>query len=783
MFSSRRSCIDLFRMSVRMGDAAGQSWSGFAEQFQKSSEFQRNLQQLTYLRDLMACYLSTSTAGSAPHSPARREKTSTVSPGVDRRTPNLPSQDAICLGFYQCYATLRTEPSPSKADTNKSSAAREEKQGNREICEGDRAQRAAALASKLPTYSELEERCLAKKQGKTMRAMSAEELDAVQLLLRGFQKSAVVRNKALAIYVNAQMWNFLSSRFVDFLMHVMDRELATTLTAIADVGETELYNNALFPYFMDFVLDKHKEEAAAYRNVVQTVDMRQPWQWYPVARSVSRRLIYHAGPTNSGKTHNALEAFKQAKNGIYCGPLRLLAMEVYDRMNSEGIYCNLVTGQERKEVPGAQHTACTIETVPVNQRVDVAIIDEVQMLGDESRGWAWTRALQGIVANEVHLCGDGSAVNLVRRMAKDMKEPLEVRFYDRFSPLRVETGTMRNGYMDVQPGDCIVAFSRKDIFDIKASIEREKGFGVCVVYGALPPEMRRQQARLFNDSDNDYKVLVASDAVGMGLNLNIRRVIFHRLDKWEGESRVPISVSQIKQIAGRAGRRGSAYPEGIATTLNLEDLPRLQQALATPLQDLSTPQAGLFPEFDMVEAFASKHLSEDYAAMLVKLGQEAHLDGLHFFCRQDSILRAARHLAHIPLSLQERHWFCNAPVNQRDARQMGALLRFAELYSQKRPILLELPQSRVVPTNFSDLQTLESLHQVVSLYLWLSNRFDEELFPLREHAESLSDRYINLMDAGLKAMYGQSMGLRDPVRKLGEAQDVALGEDLVGAAA
>lgn len=80
------------------------------------------------------------------------------------------------------------------------------------------------------------------------------------------------------------------------------------------------------------------------RDVVETMDMRQPWQWYPVARSLSRRLIYHAGPTNSGKTHNALEALKQSKKGIYCGPLRLLAMEVYDRMNLEGIYCNLVTG-------------------------------------------------------------------------------------------------------------------------------------------------------------------------------------------------------------------------------------------------------------------------------------------------------------------------------------------------------------------------------------------------------------------------------------------------------
>lgn len=135
-----------------------------------------------------------------------------------------------------------------------------------------------------------------------------------------------------------------------------------------------------------------------------------------------------------------------AVSGLYAGPLRLLAMEVYDTCNAEGLYCNLVTGawggvgrggrlgkrvdggrvalgpmsqqhpppppppagQERREVPGAAHTACTVEMVNMKARVDVAVIDEIQMIGDESRGWAWTRALMGVPANEVHLCGDGS---------------------------------------------------------------------------------------------------------------------------------------------------------------------------------------------------------------------------------------------------------------------------------------------------------------------------------------------------------------------------------------
>jgi ATP-dependent RNA helicase SUPV3L1/SUV3 len=97
-------------------------------------------------------------------------------------------------------------------------------------------------------------------------------------------------------------------------------------------------------YVSCFFLSVSHRVLSFHRTKVESVDLRYPWQWYPIARALERRLIYHAGPTNSGKTHNALQAFKSAGSGLYCGPLRLLAMEVYDRMNAEGTYCNLVTG-------------------------------------------------------------------------------------------------------------------------------------------------------------------------------------------------------------------------------------------------------------------------------------------------------------------------------------------------------------------------------------------------------------------------------------------------------
>lgn len=138
-------------------------------------------------------------------------------------------------------------------------------------------------------------------------------------------------------------------------------------------------------------------------------------------------------------------------------------------------------GQETKILPKAKHTASTVEMLDFQKQYDVAVIDEIQvtdfffalltvvtkqLLGDRARGFAWTRALQGLAASELHLCGDPSALRLVRKICRRMNEDVEVREYERFSPLEVDDKTF-SGYQDVKPGDCIVAFSRSKIFMIK----------------------------------------------------------------------------------------------------------------------------------------------------------------------------------------------------------------------------------------------------------------------------------------------------------------------------
>ncbi|KDN47955.1 hypothetical protein K437DRAFT_290460, partial [Tilletiaria anomala UBC 951] len=235
---------------------------------------------------------------------------------------------------------------------------------------------------------------------------------------------------------------------------------------------------------------------------------------------------------------------------------------------------------------------CSLETA-----CDVAVIDEIQMIGDSGRGHAWTSAVLGLPAKELHLCGEASVEPLIRKMAEACGDVVHVHKYERLTPLVIERSSLKGDLSQIQKGDCIVTFSRSKIFDLKSEIEAKTKLRCAVAYGGLPPETRSEQAKLFNDPDSGFDVMVASDAIGMGLNLKIKRVIFETLAKWNGTEFVWLSCSQIKQIAGRAGRYGtSSDPSetgGSATTLHVDDLEVLQQAIDAPI--VPVDQAAIQP--------------------------------------------------------------------------------------------------------------------------------------------------------------------------------------------
>ncbi|MBQ6076143.1 MAG: hypothetical protein IJK86_08365 [Lachnospiraceae bacterium] len=318
--------------------------------------------------------------------------------------------------------------------------------------------------------------------------------------------------------------------------------------------------------------NERKRRNAAIRTAIVNSIPGNYIDFFPLARAMSRRFVLHIGPTNSGKTHDAIEALKTAENGIYLGPLRLLAFEQYEALNEAGCPCSLVTGEERLEVPGARYQASTVEMLNTEREYEVAVIDEAQMIGDPDRGGAWTRAVLGVCAAEVHVCAAPIAKNLLVRLIKDCGDTYEIVQHRRMTPLKVERAEFTLD-SDVLPGDALIVFSKKSVHGVGAYLQ-QRGYRCSVVYGALPYDVRREQAKLFAGGDTD--VVVATDAIGMGMNLPIRRIIFLEQEKFDGYEVRPLRTEEIKQIAGRAGRYG-IYPEGLVNSP--EGKPRIREAL------------------------------------------------------------------------------------------------------------------------------------------------------------------------------------------------------------
>jgi ATP-dependent RNA helicase SUPV3L1/SUV3 len=261
--------------------------------------------------------------------------------------------------------------------------------------------------------------------------------------------------------------------------------------------------------------------AAELENQKEVADLRYPAEWYPATREMPRTVHMHVGPTNSGKTYHALKRLEEVESGIYLGPLRLLAHEVYTRLNAKGKACALITGEEQRMPEGSRPDmfSCTVEMAPLNTKFDVAVIDEIQMINHRERGWAWTQAFLGLQAKEIHLCGEARTVPLMRELCALVGDKVHVHEYKRLTPLEIEPRSLGGRLNRLEKGDCIVAFSVLGIHALRREVEKKTGKKCAIVYGSLPPETRAQQARLFNDPDNNYDFLVASDAIGMGLNL------------------------------------------------------------------------------------------------------------------------------------------------------------------------------------------------------------------------------------------------------------------------
>ena len=309
---------------------------------------------------------------------------------------------------------------------------------------------------------------------------------------------------------------------------------------------------------------------------------------FPAARQMRRRFILHVGPTNSGKTYEGVGRLHGARHGIYLGPLRLLAAEQFESLNLDDVPCSLVTGEEQIRVPGSQVQSSTVEMADLGERYDVAVIDECQMVSDRDRGGAWTAAILGLCADEIHACASSDAEALLTKMILECGDELSVVRHERMTPLELERGGFRFP-SSVQEGDALIVFSKARVHAVAAEL-RALGWKVSLIYGALPPDVRRDQARRFQQGETD--IVVSTDAIAMGMNLPIKRVVFLESEKYDGDITRTLTDAEFKQIAGRAGRYG-IYDIGWVNAYGFKAL--VAQALRNPLTPLTEAVIG-FPE-------------------------------------------------------------------------------------------------------------------------------------------------------------------------------------------
>ncbi|WP_068878020.1 MULTISPECIES: helicase-related protein [unclassified Phenylobacterium] len=259
------------------------------------------------------------------------------------------------------------------------------------------------------------------------------------------------------------------------------------------------------------------------------------------------RLVAVLGPTNTGKTHLAVERMLGHASGMIGLPLRLLAREIYDRIvKARGVRCvALITGEEKIVPPRPQYYVCTVEAMPLSVEVEFLAVDEIQLCADPERGHVFThRLLHARGRSETMLLGAGTMAPLVRRLLPHA----EIQTRDRFSQL---TYSGPKKLTKLPRRSAVVAFSAEQVYAIAELIRRQRG-GAAVVMGSLSPRTRNAQVALYQSGEVDF--LVATDAIGMGLNMDVDHVAFAGLRKFDGRRTRFLHPQEIGQIAGRAGR-------------------------------------------------------------------------------------------------------------------------------------------------------------------------------------------------------------------------------------
>jgi len=498
----------------------------------------------------------------------------------------------------------------------------------------------------------------------------------------------------------------------DLILAHLETQLSSYTTAWPELHTPATERKRLDQYLEERVYKWTRSHPQEISRIVQ-VAHTDPLSWYPAARALKRHWVLHLGPTNSGKTHEAMASLLAAPSGIYLAPLRLMALEGFDRLVEAGVSAALVTGEERRTQPESldlstvSHISATIEAGLDEVPRDVAVIDEAQMVIDDQRGWAWAQALAGVLAKEIHVCAAPNARPMLVALAEKLGEPVTIVEHARLTPLAPLSTPVK--LKELTKGDALVVFSRRQLLGYRNWL-RDHGHRVAVIYGDLGPEVRRAEADRFRSGRAD--ILVATDAIGMGLNLPIRRVVFADTEKFDGRCRRPLLPAEGLQIAGRAGRHG-LYEQGFYGVLR-----------------------GATPRWspDQIEKISLAHVSHRPHRLLVRrlgawLGWTSIRQVADFWASGAHGIQPSSRwcergwidlLARTSLSLEDQFTYLGAPISK---NTLSAAQEWIRLHAKGQKLSFGGVDVPSQVSSREDLEELENLSAQVRLYRWFALHF------------------------------------------------------------
>ena len=474
----------------------------------------------------------------------------------------------------------------------------------------------------------------------------------------------------------------------------------------------------------------------AIRTSLSLLIALNPKDEYPEARAMRRRFVLHLGGTNTGKTYAGFQRLKSAETGVYLAPLRLLALEAQETLLDAGVDCGLSTGEEEDLREEDTHVAATAEKLDLKRRWDVAVIDECQMIADRQRGYAWTRAILGVLAPEIHLCAAPEARDLLLRLIESCGDVCEVELHQRTTPLICMSRTV--DFHRVQPGDALITFSKVGVLSVAEDL-RQSGKEPAIIYGALPYATRRKQMKGFLDGEMSY--IVSTDAIGMGLNLPIRRIIFMETEKFDGVERRELRPEEIRQIAGRAGRFGM-YDRGyVGATQNLGTIRAGLEAPVTPLEHAVAGFSDLVlqADFDLLEVLTEWNKMptvEPYRKLDISryISLISKIREMGFLLTKDQELRAA-----------------NIPFDETEDALRELFFQFLRRWQQGESV--EQPG---LPEGEPTLPELEQYYRKLDLYFSFAKAFDcpvdlDKLYDSREQvAEEINEILLHRLRSNIR---------------------------------